>query len=404
MQSIPNRINTSQDRADYDRDSYQPDRIADANNLYDGWLAAKKNSDWKPKVQIFEMDWLSNIAKLQKEIDNRTYRPQKPTRFVIRERGKERYICGEQVRDRVVEHALNDCAVIPSIKPFLIYDNGASLKGKGVSFTRERLTKHLVNYYSHYGNDGYVLLIDYSKYYDNIRHDVLIDLFRKYVHDDTALWLLEIIISQFKVDVSYMSEDEFSRCMSMVFDSAKYSEIDPSLLTREKFMPKHLDIGNQTSQSAGILYPSPLDNYIKIVCGVKYYGRYMDDSYILHPNKGYLELLKRDIIKRAADIGIFVNQKKTRIVKISSMWRFLQVQYSLTDTGRIVHKINPRLVTVQRRKMKLLASKLSAKEYHDWVFSWLKSHRKYLSNQQYRNIMELYKEMTAQANENGTYQ
>ncbi len=385
-----NEIKTRQDGTDYDHASYTPDRIADANNLYDAWLCAKKNSDWKPKVQMFEMNWLSHIADLQHELITRTYIPRESTEFVIRERGKERPIRGEQVRDRVVEHSLNDNAVVPAIRPYLIYNNGASLKGKGVNFTRRELVKDLVSYYNHYGNDGYVLLIDFRKYYDNIQHDILLEQFRKYVHDDTAIWLLELIIRRFKVDVSYMSEEEYANCMNKVFSALEHWKLDKSLLTGKKYMAKHLDIGNQTSQSAGILYPSPIDNYIKIVRSVKYYARYMDDSYILHPNKEFLKSLLADIIKVAKDIGITVNEKKTHIVKISEYWRFLQIQYSLTNSGRIIQKINPKQVTAQRRKMKILAPRMTHKDFSEWVNSWIKSHRRYMSKQQYANIMALY--------------
>lgn len=387
--NVNNGINTRQDGTGYDRVSCQPDRITDANNLYEAWLRAKKGSDWKPKVQMFEMNWLEQIADLQQEVEARTYRPRNSTEFIIRERGKERPIRGEQVRGRVIEHSLNDNAVIPAIRPYLIYNNGASLKNKGVDFTRRELVKDLVSYYHHYGNDGYVLLIDFKKYYDNIRHDVLLEQFHKYIHDDTALWLLELIINGFKVDVSYMSDEEYENCMDAVFNSIEHWKLDKSLLTGEKYMRKHLDIGNQTSQSAGILYPTPIDNYVKIVRSVKYYARYMDDSYILHPDKDFLKELLADIIQVAKGIGITVNENKTHIARISDYWRFLQIQYSLTDTGRIIQKINPRQVTVQRRKMKILAPRMTQKEFHDWVKSWIKSHRKYMSNQQYANLIKL---------------
>lgn len=42
---------------------------------------------------------------------------------------------------------------------------------KDISFTRKRFEQHLHEYYRKYGtNNGYILLIDFSKYYDNIRH------------------------------------------------------------------------------------------------------------------------------------------------------------------------------------------------------------------------------------------
>ena len=50
-----------------------------------------------------------------------------------------------------------------------------------------------------------------------------------------------------------------------------------------------LGIGSQVSQICGLFYPSRIDNYCKIVKSLKYYGRYMDDIYIIHPDKKYLQ-------------------------------------------------------------------------------------------------------------------
>ena len=49
----------------------------------------------------------------------------------------------------------------------------------------------------------------------------------------------------------------------------------------EKFLNKSVGIGSQISQSIGILFPTEIDNYVKIVRHQKLYGRYMDDSYII---------------------------------------------------------------------------------------------------------------------------
>ena len=157
-------------------------------------------------------------------------------------------------------------------------------------------------------------------------------------------------------------------------------------------MGKHLNIGDQVAQVAGISYPIPIDNYVKIVRGVKYYARYMDDSYAIADNKCFLEDLLKDIIKIADSVGITVNQKKTRICKLSDYWRFLQTQYSLTDTGRVVQKINQKRLTAMRRKLKQLAPKLTEKEFHDFFYSWFKKHYKIMSRVQRENIENLYKE------------
>ncbi|MBT9018628.1 hypothetical protein BTI91_04300 [Lactobacillus delbrueckii subsp. bulgaricus] len=346
------------------------------------------------------MNLLFNLAKIQQELMAGKYKPDRGSSFEICERGKKRLITGDTVRDRVVKHALCDDALLPAVKPKLIYDNSASLKGRGVSFARKRLLTHLRKYYMHHGsNSGYILLMDYSKYYDNIRHDKLINLLHRYVKDEQVMGLVKEMLKKHQVDVSYMSEDEYARCMDTVFDSLAYEErVDKPKLDGSKTMAKHVDIGDQLSQIAGIAYPIPIDNYVKIVKGCKYYARYMDDSYVIHESKDYLESLLAGIKAQADELGITLNPRKTRIVKLSSYWRYLQVQYSLTDTGRVIQKINSKAMTRMRRKMKKLVRILGPKEYQDWYQSWFRSHYKIMSKQQRSNLDRLYKTLTEAEN------
>lgn len=388
-------VNTKHDTRSYESTSngergYQRE-IFDGNVLYEGFIRAKQGSDWKPKVQQFEMNYLFELADLQTELASGDYKFLPNTEFTIHERGKERLITGEQIRDRVSKHALCDEILTPAVKRYLIYDNSASQVGKGIDFARKRLLTHLRKYYSqHKSNDGYILLIDFSKYYDNIRHDRLMEQFEKYIHDPNALNFLRKVIDRSKVDVSYMTDEEYAGCMDGLFNSLEYEKVDRALRTGKRYMYKHLNIGDQVAQVAGIIYPIPIDNYVKIVRGVKFYGRYMDDSYAIHESKEFLEDLLQGIITIANELGITVNTRKTRICKLSSMWRFLQVQYSLTDTGRVIQKINPKRLTAMRRKMKKLVYKLSEKEFDDWFNAWMCNHYKIMSKQQRENMNTLY--------------
>jgi hypothetical protein len=388
-------VNTKHDTHAYERTSngergYQRE-IFDGNVLYESFLKAKQGSDWKPQVQRFEMNLLFELSELQQEHEtgNHVFLPS--TEFTLHERGKVRRITGEQIHDRVAKHALCDEILTPAVRKYLIYDNSASIKGRGIDFSRNRLLHHLRRYYTLHGsNDGYILLIDFSKYYDNIRHDRLMEQFEKYIHDERSLNFLRKVIDRSKVDVSYMDDEEYERCMEKVFNSLAYQDVDKSLLTGEKFMYKHLNIGDQVAQIAGIIYPIPIDNYVKIVKGVKFYGRYMDDSYAIHESKEFLQELLQGIIAIATELGITVNIRKTRICKLSSLWRFLQVQYSLTETGRVIQKINPKRLTCMRRKMKKLVHILTEKEFDDWYGSWFRNHYRIMSKQQRENMDRLY--------------
>lgn len=386
-------VNTKHDTTSYESCGYQRE-IFDGNSLYDSFKRAKQGSDWKPQVQKFEMTYLLELSRIQSDLKNKTYQFLPATNFIINERGKTRCISGEQVPDRIVKHSLCDEILTPNIRKYLIYDNGASLTGRGIDFTRRRLLVHLRKYYAqHQSNDGYILLIDFSKYYDNIRHDILMEQFKAITDNEHALWLLEKILDRSKVDVSYMSDKEYAVCMTTVFNSLVHDKIDRKLLTGEKFMAKHLNIGDQVAQVAGIAYPMEIDNYIKIVRGIKFYGRYMDDSYVISDSKEKLQEIISEIVTIASRIGITVNTNKTRICKLSDYWRFLQVQYSLTDTGRVIQKINPKRLTCMRRKMKKLVSILPPKEFEEWYNSWFRNHYKIMSKKQRENMDTLFQQL-----------
>lgn len=390
---MDNIVNNKHDTGSYDCSGYQRE-IYDGNALYDAFLKSEKGSDWKASVQRFEMTYLLRLAKIQKELKEETYEFKKGNSFVLRERGKVRRITGEVIEDRIVKHALCDEVLTPATKKYLIYDNSASQVGKGIDFARRRLERHLHEFYRHnQSNDGYILLMDCSKYYDNLRHDEVMKRFSKYVNDPFALRLLKKSIDNERVDVSYMSDEEYAMCMDTVFNSLDHEKIDPALLTGEKLMPKHLNIGNQVAQNAGFTYRIPIDNYVKIVRGVELYGVYNDDSYAIHESKEYLLQLADDIQKEAKKIGITINMRKTRICKLSSKWRYLQIQYSLIDTGKVIHKINPKRITSMRRKMKKLAGKLSESDFKNWYTSWIKCQVRYMSKKQRENIDGLYQKL-----------
>lgn len=371
--------------------------VYDLNSLYNAYLAAKKESDWKPQVQKYEMDFLPRIVESKSDLKNRTYKSKESTEFIIRERGKTRPITGLQMSDRVIRHSLCDNVLTPSLLNYMIYDNGASLKNKGIDFSRERFEKHLHMYYREHGsNDGYVLLMDYSKFYDNIPHETAYNAVAKHVKDDFSLWLLKCVFDNFKIDVSYMDDDEYANCMNAPFDSAKYRlNIPKSKHTGEKYMYKSVNIGDQCSQIIGIYYPTPIDNFIKIVKGQKYYGRYMDDSYVIHESKEFLYNLSLEVIEKAKELGIILNQKKTRIVKLSDYYKFLQISYSLTDSGRLIRKINPKRIVDMRRKLKKLNTMVkngerTQEEVENMFKAWMGSHCHLMSKLQRDNLNLLY--------------
>lgn len=371
------------------------EKVSDANALIDAFHQSKKACYWKESVQRYEINLLANVRQTQKELQSGTYKQQDFYEFKLNERGHQRHIKAMHIYDRVVQRSVCDNVLIPALTKYLIHDNGASMKGKGIDFTRKRFEQHLRQFYRQHGNDGYILQIDYSKFFDNIRHEPLIKAMTEKIDDPEIMKLVAHLIDAFKVDVSFTDKDLYDE----VFNALEYAEKVPKeAQTGEKYMRKSLGIGSQISQISGIFYPTKVDNYCKIVRGCKYYGRYMDDVYAIHHDKAYLKGLLDDIISVSAEIGLYINPKKTHIVKLSHGFTFLKTKYYLTDTGKIVKRLSRSNITRQRQKLKKFRKlvdegKMTMADVENQYKSWMGMAKNYDSFHTRQSMMKLYGEL-----------
>lgn len=363
-------------------------KLSNANVLINSFFEAKKSCGWKNSVQQYEANLLKNIRHTQLELRNKTYKQQDFYNFFLCERGKERFVRSITFYDRVIQRALCDL-LNPIVLPYLIHDNGASVKGKGIDFARKRIENHLHRYYRKNGNEGYILLIDFSKFYDNIHHDKLIDMYKKIIDNEDIIALITHLVDSFSIDISNydMSIDE-------LFDSLDYAKISP-IKKHQKMMKKSLGIGSQISQISGIYYPTKMDNYCKIVKSIKFYGRYMDDTYIIANSKEELKELLEEISEICKSLGIFINRKKTQIHKLEKGFVFLKIKYILTDSGHLIRIPVKDNFVRERRKLKSFRKMLDAgimtfDDIYMQYKSWKGNLKKYDCNISLRNMDKLF--------------
>ena len=192
-----------------------------------------------------------------------------------------------------------------------------------------------------------------------------------------------------------MDEDEYNRCMEEIYDRLTYwTFVAPARRTGEKYMDKSIDIGDQTSQAIGVYYPTRIDNYIKVVKGVRWYGRYMDDFYIISNSKEELEQILEVIIQIANEMGLFISIRKTHITRIDRKFKFLQSHYWLTRSGAVVRKINKVRVHSMRVKVRKLGFMVQMNRREgtyivNMIRSWIGAHGRYMSKLQYWGLKEL---------------
>lgn len=307
--------------------------------LADAFYSCKKPSWWKERVQRFEANLTLNLLELQRELRTGTYTVRPTNKFIINERGKERHIEAPSIRDRIVQKVLCKYVLVPQLTKHLIYDNYASLKNRGTSFARKRIDILIRKYINMYGNDGHVLKIDIKRFFDNINHEILKSMVRDKIHES----------------------EEIMELIDYIIDSSSDSD-------------KGLNLGSEAPQIFAIFYLTEFDNYIKTVKGVKYYGRYMDDMFIISQDKEYLESLLVDIKKQLKAIKLNINTRKTHITKLSHVFTFMQIKYHVNN-GRIIKRPTHKKVSRERRKLKRYKNQyklgnMTEFEIHNCYLSW----------------------------------
>ena len=124
----------------------------------------------------------------------------------------------------------------------------------------------------------------------------------------------------------------------------------------------------------------------------------MDDMYLIHHDKDYILEMLEGIKREASELGLYINDKKTHIAKLSDTYTFLQRKYSLTDKGRVIRRINPKGMARVRRKWKSYKRLLSRglityPTIEQACRSWMGANVKVMSKRQIANTKELYKSL-----------
>lgn len=326
--------------------------LIELNTLNACTYEATRQSRWKGVTQRYISNMLIKNLELQKELLEHRYKVSPTTDFQINERGHIRNIEAPAIRDRIVQKSLVKSVLIPSLRPYVIYDNYASLKNRGTQFARKRLERMLRSYIFHNGTDGYILLIDIKKYFGSIDHEIL----------------KQLIVPKLS--------NEPKEILDLI-----YYVIDTSSNTN-----KGLNLGSEAPQILAIYYLNMLDQFIKVVKGVKYYGRYMDDIFIISKSKEQLKSLLNDIKTIASTLRLQINEKKTQVIKLTHGFTFLQIKYNILSTGRILKRISHTKIVRERRRLKAFKRMLDCGKmteldvlncYKSWRGSILIDHNAY---------------------------
>ena len=293
--------------------------ISSFETLYKAYKRARRKKRSKPGTAHYEANALNATAKLSHILRSGKYKPGPFEIFKVYE-PKERIVQAPAFVDKVVQHALVDNYLYELLTKSFIRDSTATQIGRGTHDGLNRIQNHMRDYFRKRKGkdevrrradglprrpisewdyaDGWVLKADVTKFFHSINHDIIKEMLAKKIEDKQVLNLM-------------------------------YAYIDVS---------EGLPLGYQTSQLLALMYLDPFDHWIKERLQIKYYGRYMDDFYLIHEDKAYLKHCLAEITERLGKLGLTLNDK-TGITPLRNGIDFLGFRLYLTDTGKVVKKL-----------------------------------------------------------------
>ena len=311
------------------------EKVSNFGSLYQAYLKSKSGKGFSKSSQKFQVVALDGIHQIKRRLETKAYQVSKYNEFTIYE-PKERIIKSCSFVDKIVQHSLCDNVLIPRLGKEFIQTNYGGQIGKGTLYGLECLKAHMYLACCKYGYDCWVIKADISKFFYNIDHDILKDIVRYFVGDIDVYWLCEKFID---------STDGLG-----------------------------LPLGNQVSQVYALLYLSGLDHFITGELGVKYYGRYMDDFYLIVQDKEYAKWCLSAIYEFIHSLGLELNGK-TQIIPFKNGIKFCGFHTYVTSNGKVIRKLkneNKRAAKKKFKKMVRLVKcgKLSKEKFYESYNAW----------------------------------
>ncbi|NDV46374.1 hypothetical protein D0T49_04885 [Paludibacter sp. 221] len=259
-------------------------------DLFQAYYDARKNKRNTINQLQFEINYESNLFALHDQIVNRNYEIAPSICFMV-DKPVKREIFAADFRDRVIHHLIYNY-LSPFFEEVFIADSYSCRKEKGTHYGIRRL-QHFIKECSHdYTRDCYIMKLDIQGYFMNINRGIMSSILEKFILQldgnkinfdrDMVLYLVACVLD----------DNPIHRC------KIRGSKKDWVGLPASKSLfstPEDcgLPIGNLTSQLFSNVYLHELDIYVKKVLGVEYYGRYVDDFVMIHPDPEYLKNVKK---------------------------------------------------------------------------------------------------------------
>lgn len=337
--------------------------IADVGNLTRAAYDAASHVDWKHSVQTYMCNLYPNVLRAHNDILAGHNICLGFTCFDLWERGKLRHIAAVRFPERVIHKSISQNALAPALYATVTNGCSANIKGRGTDYALRRMKQQLSSWYRKHGTEGYVLQVDFSDYFASIDHDVAKRIVSNALTDERLIKLIHILID---------SQGEVG-----------------------------LGLGSEPNQSIAVCLPSPIDYLGLRWSGIEQSGRYMDDSYFMALDKATLWAFLDALRLESAKLNLTINEKKTRVLKLSHGFVFLKKRFCFGKNGRVIMRPCRKSITKEQRLLKkqarlVVRGKMSLDDMQTSYVSWQGSVKRCNAHRVVRRMNQRYADIVKQ--------
>tara|TARA_B110000238_G_C16100679_1_gene428088 strand:- start:272 stop:1555 length:1284 start_codon:yes stop_codon:yes gene_type:complete len=276
--------------------------------LFEAYYSCRNNKRNTANALAFEIDYESNLIQLCTEINNGTYQIGRSIAFIV-DKPVKREIFAADFRDRIVHHLIINKLNHLFEKEF-IHDSYGCRINKGTHFGIKRVDTFIRKCSENYKQGCYVLKLDIQGFFMHINKNILwqkLEVFitQKYHNTDKELIL--------RLTKQVVFNNPTQNCI-IKGKRSNWNDLPNNKSLFHSPENSGLPIGNLTSQVFANFYMNTLDHYVKSELKLKYYGRYVDDFVIIHPNKEYLtELIPHLSTFLQSNVQLTLHPKKIHL-------------------------------------------------------------------------------------------
>lgn len=287
--------------------------------LYEAYLDCRKRKRTTDNALDFEINDNLKLYYLWIDLNNLNYEIGKSIAFCV-DKPVKREVFAADFIDRIVHHLLIN-RINETIEKEFIDDSYSCRVGKGTDYGIKKCQQYIVEATLNYTKDCYIIKCDLKSFFMTIDKEKLKQKLFKFIDEKYFKDRKNCQYVKYLIDIIVSHEPQNNCIRKQDISHWKGLPKEKSLFSCEK--GKGLPIGNLTSQIFANFYLSDFDKFVKETLLIPYYGRYVDDFFIIVESKQEAEYVLGACRNYLRKLGVNLHPNKLYIQHIDKGVKFI---------------------------------------------------------------------------------